>query len=80
MEYDREYFRGKTATVTGAASGIGLALAEELLESNAVKVVMADINRGSLSEHEKRLKAQYGDRVKGIVCRTSRAIRPPRLR
>ena len=34
MDYDRNYFNGKTALVTGAASGIGLALIEELLESN----------------------------------------------
>lgn len=68
MEYNREYFFEKTAVVTGAASGIGLALVEELLESNAAKVVMADINQDRLGEHEKRLKAQYGDRVQGIRC------------
>ena len=68
MDYDRNYFNGKTALVTGAASGIGLALIEELLESKAAKVVMADINQDNLNEHGKRLKEQYGDRVKGIVC------------
>ena len=68
MEYNREYFRGKTAVVTGAASGIGLALVEELLLSKAAKVVMADINKEHLHEHEKRLKEQYGECVKGIVC------------
>ena len=68
MEYNREYFKGKTAVVTGAASGIGLALIEELLESNAAKVVMADINVENLNKHVTRLKEQYGDRVKGIVC------------
>ena len=68
MDYNKEYFNGKTAVVTGAASGIGLALAEELLQSNAAKVVMADINVENLNKHEARLKEQYGDRVKGIVC------------
>ena len=68
MNYNREYFSGKTAVVTGAASGIGLALIEELLESNAAKVVMADINVDNLNKHVTRLKEQYGDRVKGIVC------------
>lgn len=68
MEYNREYFHGKTAVVTGAASGIGLALIEELLKSNAASVVMADINPHRLKEHEARLRAEYGRRVKGIVC------------
>ena len=31
MEYNRAYFANKTAAVTGGASGIGLALCEELL-------------------------------------------------
>jgi len=68
MEYNKDYFSGKTAAVTGAASGIGLALVEELLKSNAAKVVMADINVDNLNKHEARLKEQYGERVKGIVC------------
>ena len=68
MNYDREYFDGKTATVTGAASGIGLALVEELLQSGAAKVVMADINQDHLNEHEKRLQDQYAGRVKGVLC------------
>ena len=68
MEYNRAYFSGKTAVVTGAASGIGLALVEELLQSNAAKVVMADINVQNLNLHETRLQEVYGNRVKGIVC------------
>ena len=68
MAYDPEYFRGKTAVVTGAASGIGLALVEELLQCGAAKVVMSDINRERLTEHEKRLQALYNDKVKGMLC------------
>lgn len=68
MDYDREYFRGKTAIVTGAASGVGLALVEELLQSNAAKAVMADINADNLKEHEKRLNEKYGNKAKGITC------------
>ena len=68
MEYNHNYFNKKTAVVTGAASGIGLALIEELLLSNAAKVVMADINVENLDKHEARLKEQYDDRVKGVVC------------
>ena len=72
MEYNRDYFAGKTAVVTGAASGIGLALVEELLQSNAAAVVMADINPNNLEQHEKRLQEQYGNRVKGILCDVTR--------
>lgn len=68
MDYDRDYFRGKTAAVTGAASGVGLALVEELLQSGAAGIVMADINPDHLEEQAKRLGEQYGGRVKGILC------------
>ncbi len=68
MKYDGAYFKDKTAVVTGAASGIGLALAEELLQSGADKVVLADINPAHLSEQEKRLNQQYPGKVKGILC------------
>ena len=71
MEYKREYFSGKTAVVTGAASGIGLALVEELLLSGAARVVMADINLDRLNAHGQRLQAQYNGRVTGIVCDVS---------
>ena len=40
-------FAGKTAVVTGAASGIGLALAEKLAREN-MQVVMADVEEESL--------------------------------
>src|ERR1700756_4406594 len=40
---------GKTAIVTGAASGIGLGIATALAESGA-NVVMADIQKGALEE------------------------------
>jgi len=71
MEYKREYFSGKTAVVTGAASGIGLALVEELLLSGAAKVMMADTNAGRLDENGKRLNERYGDRVKWLQCDVS---------
>ena len=68
MNYNREYFSGKTAVVTGGASGVGLALIEELLQCKAAKVVMADINQDNLKKHDARLRERYGDKVKGILC------------
>ena len=68
MEFERTYFDGKVAVVTGGASGIGLALCEELLESGASKVILADFNEANLAEHETRLNEQYPGKVKGILC------------
>lgn len=72
MEVNKQYFAGKTAIVTGAASGIGLALIEELLAYGADKVVLADFNREHLEQHTARLAAQYPGRVKGMLCDVSR--------
>ena len=52
MEYDKVYFEGKIAAVTGSASGIGLALCEELLESGAAKVLLVDLNKDNLLLHK----------------------------
>ena len=68
MDNNKGYFLGKNAVVTGAASGVGLALCEELLSQGAGKVVLADINEENLRTHEKRLKNQYPGQVKGIRC------------
>ena len=69
VKFNREYFNGKTALVTGGAGGIGLALAEELLKSNASKVVIADINQEKLDESVARLGAEYGgNHITGAVC------------
>jgi len=58
-------FAGKTAVVTGAASGIGLAMAERFAEAR-MNVVMADIEEQQLAEQAERLtKLQYS--VKPVV-------------
>ncbi len=48
---------GKTAVITGAASGIGLAAAERFLKVG-MKVVIADINAESIDKHVHRLKSE----------------------
>jgi NAD(P)-dependent dehydrogenase (short-subunit alcohol dehydrogenase family) len=49
-------FHGKIAVVTGAASGIGRALAEKCAQEG-MKVVLADFEKGALKQAEEELKA-----------------------
>jgi NAD(P)-dependent dehydrogenase (short-subunit alcohol dehydrogenase family) len=49
-------FREKVAVVTGAASGIGRAMAERFA-AEAMKVVLADIEQQTLAETEREMKA-----------------------
>ena len=57
-------FEGKTAIVTGAASGIGLGLAEKFAKER-MQVVMADVEEEALNKAVEKLKKhQY--RVMGI--------------
>lgn len=46
---------GRTAVVTGAASGIGLAIVEAFV-ANGMRVVMADVNEQMLETHAARLR------------------------
>lgn len=50
--------KDKSAIVTGAASGIGLAIAQTLVK-NGAKVVMADVNEAQLKEKAAELGAKY---------------------
>ena len=62
------YYEGKVAVVTGAASGIGLALAETMLSYGASKIVLADFNRENLERETARLEKAYPGKTLGIHC------------
>jgi len=66
-----ENFNNKAAFVTGAASGIGLAICRGLLKAGA-KVMMADINAEGLEAAAKSLDAESGS-VATIVCDVTKA-------
>ncbi|VVC90087.1 unnamed protein product [Leptidea sinapis] len=59
----------KVVLITGAASGIGLSMAEAFLSKGAKLVFILDINEVQGKEAEKKLKDQYGnDKVVFIKC------------
>jgi NAD(P)-dependent dehydrogenase (short-subunit alcohol dehydrogenase family) len=64
-------FRDKVAVVTGAASGIGRALAERCV-AEGMKVVLADVEAEALSSAEAALKVA-GARVCAVVTDVSKA-------
>lgn len=64
-------FQGKVAVITGAASGIGLALAQAAV-ARGMKVVMADIEQPALASAVQSLQAAGGE-VTGVVTDVSNA-------
>ena len=64
-EYMRE-FDGKTAFVTGGASGIGLALGRAFAEAG-MKVLLADVETSALEKALQSL-SNHDNRVRGISC------------
>ena len=65
-----ETFVGKTAFVTGGASGIGLALARAFL-ADGMNVMLADIEAPALNAALASL-SNHGPRVRGALCDVSR--------
>src|SRR5947209_19512150 len=64
--------RGRVAVITGAASGIGRAIAERCV-GEGMKLVLADIDEAPLARTESELKAAGGN-VLGVrtdVCKRS---------
>ena len=62
-----EELDGRVAVVTGAASGIGLAMVEAFL-AEGMSVVLSDLDPERLDAQVERLSADAGDRVSGVVC------------
>ncbi len=62
----KAYFENKVAVVTGGASGIGLALCEEMLSLEAKAVVLADLNNDKLKAECARLEGAYPGKVLGV--------------
>jgi NAD(P)-dependent dehydrogenase (short-subunit alcohol dehydrogenase family) len=69
---------GRTAVVTGAASGIGLALTERFL-AEGMRVVMADVEQPALERESARIADAGGD-VTPVVCDVSDADQVAGLR
>ena len=59
-------FTGKTAFVTGGASGIGLAMVEAFLDQG-MNVALADIEATARDRAVAGL-ARFGDRIRGVAC------------
>jgi NAD(P)-dependent dehydrogenase (short-subunit alcohol dehydrogenase family) len=58
--------KGKTAFITGGASGIGLAMAKAFAEAG-MNVMLADVEQGALDQARKDL-GQYSNHVLGVAC------------
>ena len=74
-------FQGKVAVVTGAASGIGLAVTERFV-AEGMKVVMADVEKGNLDREVSRISSVHlragAEHAHPIATRGERV--PPRVR
>jgi NAD(P)-dependent dehydrogenase (short-subunit alcohol dehydrogenase family) len=66
---DQFNIAGRSAFVTGAASGIGLAYAEAMAEAGA-KVTLADIDTGGAEREAARLRSEGAD-ARAVACDVS---------
>jgi NAD(P)-dependent dehydrogenase (short-subunit alcohol dehydrogenase family) len=65
-----QQLRGQVAVVTGAASGIGLGMAERFA-AEGMRLVMADVEEGALASAADRLRSS-GAEVVAVTCDVSR--------
>ncbi len=63
-------FEGKVAIVTGGASGIGLATAQQLAGEGA-SVVIADLDAGKAKTSAEKVAKKTGSKVLGVSCDVS---------
>src|ERR1700686_2537920 len=66
-------FAGKTAFVTGGASGIGLALGRAFAQAG-MKVMLADIETDALTAAVNSLH-EFGPAIRGVICDVADPIR-----
>jgi NAD(P)-dependent dehydrogenase (short-subunit alcohol dehydrogenase family) len=71
-------FTGKVAVITGAASGIGLGIAERCVREG-MKVVLADIEEAKLAQAETELKSAGGGAVLSVKTDVSKRSDVERL-
>jgi NAD(P)-dependent dehydrogenase (short-subunit alcohol dehydrogenase family) len=64
--------RGQTVVVTGAASGIGLAIAEAVLDADA-NVMMSDVDGQQLDAAVERLRPRARGALQGVVADVAHA-------
>ena len=65
-----EVFQDKVAVITGAASGIGQALAERCLQEG-MKVMLADVEAGALTATAATFRARYNNPIETQVVDVS---------
>ncbi len=68
-----DQFKGKTAVITGAGSGIGRAIAKRCAQEG-MNLALADIDKAALDETANQLQTQYGDalEIQIFVCDVSK--------